>query len=83
MSKKVIQTDSGFKILDERKPTVFDKITESVETPAEKLVFNYYFEDCHYQTRAWKSLFFLHNRYKTKAEAIAATIEELKKEWKK
>lgn len=58
--------------------TVFEKITASPEVLAEVLVFTSYFEDCHYQKRAWKSVFFLPKRYKTKEEAIAETVAKLK-----
>lgn len=59
-------------------PTVFDRITSSPEVLAETLVFTSHFEDCHYRARAWKSVFFLQNRYGTKEEAIAATVAKLK-----
>lgn len=62
----------------ERKPTVFQQITASPEVLAEMLVFTSYFEDCHYKARAWKSVFFLPNRYRTKEEAISATVAKLK-----
>lgn len=58
--------------------TVFHQITTSIEVLAETLVFTSYFEDCHYRVRAWKSVFFLQNRYRTKEEAIAATVAKLK-----
>jgi hypothetical protein len=75
MSKRVILTAEGFKIIDEKKPTVFDHITQSVETLAEKLVYRY--------CSTWRSFLLQGYEFLTKAEAIAATVEELKKEWSK
>lgn len=58
--------------------TVFDKITESVETLAEKLV---YMRVVSWDDEInWYSLALRSHCFRTKEEAIAATIEELKKE---
>ena len=66
--------------------TVFDHITESVETLAKEFVAEFSI----YGGRSyWCSLLLaeighsvFEQRFNTKEEAIAATIEELKKEWK-
>lgn len=64
------------------KLTVFDHITESVEALAEKFVYHIYLTDCLQRKRSyWRSTFFPRNNFSTKEKAIAATIEELKKEW--
>lgn len=60
--------------------TVFDKITESVETMAEKMVYAVHYGGLYF----WHStLIYPAFPFKTREEAIAATMEELKKEWKK
>jgi hypothetical protein len=73
--KKVVIHNNCWTIVNEHKPTVFDKITESVETLAEKLVYRDMLLD------AWVSTL-LTVHFKTEAEAIAATVEDLKKEYK-
>ena len=55
-------------------PTVFDKITESVETLAEVSV-------CKLDNGVYYS-HLIGSFYSTKEKAIAATVEGLKKEWK-
>lgn len=79
--KKVILTDSGLKILDERKQTVFDHVTESMETLAERFV--YYIEGEHSPFgRRWKSTLTGDVCYVNRSSAFEATIEELEKEYK-
>jgi hypothetical protein len=62
--------------------TVFDKITESVETLAENFICKILTEYDEYKWRGeighinWKS-----EEFDTRAEALIATIEELKKEF--
>lgn len=71
--------------------TVFDKITESVEMLAEKLVYRRNCKMIHqndktsleYCTYSWKSSIIKGQSFETYEEAIAATIEELKKVWKR
>jgi hypothetical protein len=64
--------------------TVFDYITQSVEKLAEEFVYHIYLTDCLQRKRSyWRSTFFPCNNFSTKEKAIAATIEELKKEYKK
>ena len=61
--------------------TVFDHITQSVETLANELV---YWEQ-NPPNSGWTSNLIRRGGYKiyrTKSEAIAATVEALKKEWK-
>lgn len=78
--KKVILTDSGLKILDERKPTVFDCITQSEEKLAETLV---YMRVVSWDDEVnWYSVVLRSYCFRTKEEALAATIKELKKEAK-
>jgi ssDNA-binding Zn-finger/Zn-ribbon topoisomerase 1 len=68
----------------QQKQTVFDHITESVEALAEKFVYHIYLTDCLQRKRSyWRSTFFPCNNFSTKEKAIAVTVEELKKEWKK
>lgn len=64
--------------------TVFDHITESVETLAEKLVYKELIteEDDGYVYR-WRSTILPNDFWYDEDKAIAATLEELKKEWKK
>lgn len=90
MSKRVILTAEGLKLIDEKKPTVFDKITESVEALAEKLVYRQNCKMIHqndkctleYWTYSWKSSVIPGQSFEKKEEAIAATLEELRKEYK-
>lgn len=67
-------------LFEPKKPTVFDHITESVETLAEKLVYRRVvsWDD----EINWYSVGLRGYCFRTKEEAIAATIEELKKEAK-
>lgn len=72
--------------------TVFDKITESVETLAEKLVYehvvinNIQINDSYSSNtdgsciKMWKSALLSTKVFDDKEKAIAATLEELKKE---
>lgn len=60
--------------------TVFDKITESEETLAEKFVYQISDSDGY---QWWTSMLCNDTLWELKAEAIAATAEELKKEYKK
>lgn len=84
--KKVTLTDSGLKILDTHKQTVFDHITQSVEALADSVVMPIIVEysgDILWvspllQKDASKRAIF----FDSKEEAVAATIEELKKEYK-
>lgn len=70
----------------QQKQTVFDKITESVETLAKEFVAEFSI----YGGRSyWCSLLLaeighsvFEQRFNTKEEAIAATVAELQKEWK-
>ena len=62
---------------DVKSSSVFDHITQSVEALAEKLV---YWE--HDDWGSWWTSNVLDEEYSTPAEAIAATVEELKKEYK-
>jgi hypothetical protein len=66
----------GYRGCDFERQTVFDHITQSVETLAEKLV--YYLPEIDKYTSEIIAVF-----YKDRDEALAATIEELKKEYKK
>jgi hypothetical protein len=76
--------DEGCPHFEEAKQTVFDHITQSVEALAEKLVYHIYLTDCMQRKRSyWRSTFFPCNNFATKEKAIAATVEELKKEYKK
>ncbi len=65
--------ERGCQHFEELKQTVFDKITESVEALAENLVF---------WEGGWTSRFIKFTTTNHE-DAIAATVEELKKEWKK
>lgn len=65
---------------EESKQTVFDHITQSEETLAEKLV---YFKERIFPDDIWESTLFFRQSFYSKEEAIAATVEELKKEYKK
>ena len=61
--------------------TVFEKITESVETLAERLVYQFIAYDSHgLFVSCWRSTLTGDIEYSTRAEAWIATIEELKKE---
>ena len=63
--------------------TVFNRLTSSPEVLAEKLVYHIYLTDCLQRKRSyWRSTFFPCNKFLTKEKAIAATVEELNKEWK-
>lgn len=67
----------------QQKPTVFDRITESVETLAEKLVYKKIHSLPYDQVSIiWRSTLISHKEFYSESEAIAATVEELKKEWK-
>jgi hypothetical protein len=47
------------------------------------IVYHIYLTDCLQRKRSyWRSTFFPCNNFATKEKAIAATVEELKKEWK-
>ena len=77
--KKVTLTDSGLKILDTHKQTVFDHITQSVEELAEKLV---YYEDIMGVIYWFSTVLSRERAFLIKSRAIAATVVELKKEWR-
>lgn len=84
---KPIKLDCVAKNKETAKQTVFDKITESVEALAKEFVAEFSI----YGGRSyWCSLLLaeighsvFEQRFNTKEEAIATTIEELKKEYKK
>lgn len=62
---------------DERdKPTIFDRITESPETLAEKLV--YIDGSQRVFNTIWRSTLLPNKYWKTEAEALAATVAKLK-----
>lgn len=67
-----------------KEQTVFDHITESVEALAEKLVY-YYLQIPHFTVdlvEVHRSTIIPHLTFESKEEAISATVEELKKEYK-
>lgn len=59
-----------------RTQTVFDRITQSEETLAEKLVYQVECDDC-FCTKLWKSTI-TGDLYTSEPEAIAATVAKLK-----
>jgi hypothetical protein len=64
--------------------TVFDHITESVEMLAEEIVYPYKIRFAYGSEDNWQEYWtspLIENFYPTRNEAIATTIEELKKEW--
>ena len=70
--------DEGCPHFEESKQTVFDYITQSVETLAEELVYIIRCEEDPTWTE-WGSNI-VQGVFETREEAVAATIEELKKE---
>ena len=69
--------DEGCPHFEEAKQTVFDKITESVESLAEELV-DTLFDRLTHDYRNYSIL--TAEFYNSRTEALTATIEELKKE---
>lgn len=70
----------------QQKQTVFDKITESVEKLAKEIVYPYKIRFAYGSEDNWQEYWtspLIENFYPTQNEAIAATVEELKREWKK
>jgi ABC-type molybdate transport system ATPase subunit len=63
--------------------TVFDHITESVEALAEKLVYSEWIETFGKTLLMWNSTVLSPSKhFKSRPEAIVATVAEMKKEWK-
>lgn len=80
---KPIKLDCVAKNKETAKQTVFDHITQSVEALADKFVYHIYLTDClQRKCSYWRSTFFPRNNFSTKEKAIAATVNELKKEYK-
>jgi hypothetical protein len=67
-TKTVVLLDSAWRLVEEKKPTVFDRITASPEMLAEKLVF---------WEGGWTSRF-IQFTSTNREEAIAATVARLK-----
>lgn len=73
-------------LFDPKKPTVFDHITESVESLAEEIVYPYKIRFAYGSEDNWQEYWtspLIENFYPTRNEAIATTIKKLKKEWKR
>jgi hypothetical protein len=65
---------------DVKSSSVFDHITQSVETLAEKVVYAVYYGGLYF----WHStLIYPSFPFETREAAITATVEEIKKEYKK
>lgn len=75
--------DCGLHFLTSDAPiaTIFDHITQSVETLAEKLVYHVKEKADSGTYSYWRSTISC-DVWLKKSEAIAATVEEMKKEWK-
>lgn len=73
-NKTVVLLDNAWRIAEEKKPTVFERITQSPEVLAENLVVEYRHgvKDYAYYSTVTGGL------YNTKAEALAATVAKLK-----
>ncbi len=78
--------DRGCQHFEELKQTIFEKITSSMETLAEKLVYHFNLyrntKDGRVKQRHWSSSLTEDYAFETREEAVAATVEKLKKEWK-
>lgn len=74
--KTVVLQDNGWGIIEEKKPTLFDRITTSPEVLAEEFVEKTY-DRIEVEYRYYSML--TGDFYDTEAEAIAATVAKLKK----